>query len=301
LKILASRRFPGSAWDELSDVEYLTAVLPEGAGGRREDVEALAVVGEQIDDETLDLFPNLRIVANYGAGYDSIDVGACAARGIVVTNTPGVLTAATADLAFALLLAVRRRIVAGDRAVREGLWRGGWADPDFLGRDVSGSTLGIVGFGRIGHAVASRAAAFGMRVLHHSRRRGGEDWRELDQLLAEADVVSLHVPLTSETRGSIHGSRLALLRDGACLINTARGEIVDEDALVRELVSGRIEAGLDVFAHEPEVPRELVELPNVVLTPHVGSATAETREAMTRVLVDNLLAVERGRRPPNPV
>jgi glyoxylate reductase len=301
LKILASRRFPGPAWDGLSGVEYLGAPLPDGAGGRREDVNALAVVGERIDDETLDLFPNLKIVANYGVGYDTVDVEACAARGVVVTNTPGVLTAATAELAFALLLAVRRRIVAGDRAVREGRWRGGWADPDFLGRDVSGSTLGIVGLGRIGRAVADLAAAFGMRVIHHSRRSDGEDWRNLDQLLAEADAVSLHVPLTPETRGMLDAERLALLRDGACLVNTARGQIVDEDALVRELVSGRIEAGLDVFAHEPDVPRELVGLPNVVLTPHIGSATAETREAMTRVLVDNLLAVERGREPPNPV
>jgi phosphoglycerate dehydrogenase-like enzyme len=140
-----------------------------------------------------------------------------------------------------------------------------------------------------------------MRVLYNSRRPGGEGWRELDQLLAEADAVSVHVPLTPETRGLLDAARLALLRDGACLVNTARGQIVDEDALVRELASGRIEAGLDVFAYEPEVPRELLGLPNVVLTPHVGSATAETREAMTRVLVDNLLAVERGERPPNPV
>jgi glyoxylate reductase len=301
LKILASRRFPGSAWAELTDVDYLPEPLPEGAGGRRDDVEALAIVGERIDDETLDLFPNLKIVANYGAGYDSIDVDACAARGVVVTNTPGVLTAATADLTFALLLAVRRRIVAGDRAVRDGSWSGGWADPDFLGREVSGSTLGIIGLGRIGRAVAQRAEAFEMRVLHHSRTRGEEGWRDLDDLLAEADVVSLHVPLTSETRGLLDDGRLALLRDGACLVNTARGKIIDEPALVRELVSGRIEAGLDVFAHEPEVPRELLGLPNVVLTPHVGSATEETREAMTRVLVDNLLAVGRGDEPPNPV
>jgi glyoxylate reductase len=196
---------------------------------------------------------------------------------------------------------VRRRVVAGDRAIREGRWAGGWADPDFLGRDVSGSTLGIVGFGRIGRAVAERAEAFGMRVLHNSRTRREEGWRELDELLAEADAVSLHVPLTPETHGLLDARRLSLLRDGACLVNTARGQIVDEAALVRELVSGRIDAGLDVFVHEPEVPRELLGLSNVVLTPHVGSATAETREAMTRVLVDNLLAVERGERPPNPV
>jgi glyoxylate reductase len=301
LKILASRRFPGPAWDELSDVEYLEAPLPDGAGGNREDVEALAVVGERIDDETLDLFPNLKLVANYGVGYDSVDVEACAARRVVVTNTPGVLTAATADLTLALLLAVRRRIVVVDGAVRQGRWSGGWADPDFLGRDVSGSALGIVGFGRIGRAVAHRAEAFGMRVLRHSRHRDGEGWHQLDELLAEADVVSLHVPLTPETHGMLDAERLALLQDGACLINTARGQIVDEEALVRELVSGRIEAGLDVFAHEPEVPGDLLHLPNVVLTPHIGSATAETREAMTRVLVDNLVAVEHGERPPNAV
>jgi len=299
LKILASRRFPGPAWAELADVEYLAEPLPEGAGGSREDVEALAIVGEGIDDQTLDLFPSLEIVANYGVGYDSIDVDACAARGVVVTNTPGVLTSATADLTFALLLAVRRRVVAGDRAVRDGSWSGGWADPDFLGRDVTGSTLGIVGFGRIGQAVARRAEAFEMRVFHHSRARREEGWVELHELLGVADIVSLHLPLTSETRGLLDEAHLALLRDGACLVNTARGQIVDEPALVRELVSGRIEAGLDVFAHEPEVPRELLGLPNVVLTPHVGSATEETREAMTRVLVDNLLAVERGEEPPN--
>jgi len=301
LKILASRRFPGPAWDELEDVEYLPAALPGGAGGRREDVEALAVVGERLDDETLDLFPNLRIVGNYGVGYDLVDVRALAGRDVLLTNTPGVLTAATADLAFALLLAVRRRVVAGDRAVREGRWRGGWADPDFLGRDVSGSTLGIVGLGRIGRAVSNRAQAFDMKVLHNSRARDAEGWRELDELLAEADAVSLHVPLTDETRGLLDSRRLALLRDGACFVNTARGQIVDEDALVRELVSGRIEAGLDVFAHEPAVPRELLGLPNVVLTPHIGSATTETRDAMTRVLVDNLLAAARGETPPNVV
>jgi glyoxylate reductase len=299
LKILASRRFPGPAWDELHDVEYLSGALPGGAGGRRADVQALAVVAERVDAGTLELFPSLRIVANYGVGYDAIDVDALAARGVQVTNTPGVLTAATADLAFALLLAVRRRVVAGDRGVRTGRWHGGWADPDFLGRDVSGSTLGIVGLGRIGAAVAHRAEAFEMRVLHHSRRRDREGWRELDDLLVEADVISLHVPLTEETHGLLDTRRLELLRDGASLINTARGAIVDENALVRELVSGRIEAGLDVFAHEPAVPPELFGLQNVVLTPHVGSATAETREAMTRVLVDNLLAAARGETPPN--
>jgi glyoxylate reductase len=299
LKILASRRFPGPTWDELDDVDYLDRPLVAAAG--RADVEALVVVGEQVDDAVLSRFPAVRLVANYGVGYDTIDVGAAMRRGVAVTNTPGVLTSATAELAFALILAVRRRLVVGDRAIRAGRWSGGWADPDFLGHDVSGATLGIVGLGRIGEAVASRAEAFEMEVVHHTRRRDRPGWLELDELLGRADVVSLHVPLAPETRGLLDANRLALLRDGACLINTARGQLVDEQALVRELVSGRIDAGLDVFAHEPNVPEELLDLPNVVLTPHIGSATTETREAMTGVLVDNIRAVEAGLAPPNAV
>jgi glyoxylate reductase len=299
LKILASRRFPGPAWDELDDVEYLTTALPDGIDGTRDDVEALAVVSETIDDRTLGRLPGLQLIANYGVGYDTIDVDAAAGRGVAVTNTPGVLTAATADLTFALILAVRRRVVTADRAVREARWSSAWADPDFLGREVSGATLGIVGLGRIGAAVARRAEAFDMNVIHHSRRKSGERWRGLDDLLRTADVITLHLPLTPETEGLLDRRRLGLLHDGACLVNTARGPIVEEPALVDELVSGRIEAGLDVFAHEPRVPPELLDLPNVVLTPHIGSATIETRERMTRVLVDNLLAVARGEEPPN--
>jgi glyoxylate reductase len=294
--ILASRRFPGPAWAELNGVEYADSLMEAAPRG---DVTALAVVAERIDDSVLDRFPNARIVANYGVGYDAVDVAACARRGVVVTNTPGVLDAATADLTFALIFAVRRRIVVGDRAVRDGRWTGGWADPDFLGREVSGATLGIVGLGRIGSAVARRAAGFEMKVVHNARHGDRHGWLELDELLGTADIVSIHVPLTADTRGLIDERRLALLRDGACVVNTARGQVVDEPALVRELVSGRIEAALDVFAHEPNVPQELIALPNVVLTPHVGSATTETREAMTRVLVDNLLAFERGDEPPN--
>jgi glyoxylate reductase len=299
MKILASRRFPGPAWDELEDVEY-----DESLDGERPDVEALAVVGEEIDDRTLDLFPRLRLVANYGVGYDSIDVAACAARGVAVSNTPGVLDAATADLTMALILASRRRVVEGDAFVRAGQWGSEWVATSLLGQEVSGATLGIVGFGRIGSAVAQRARGFDMRILYRQRNpvdTGDAEYRELDDLFRESDIVTLHVPLTAETEGLVDAGRLALLRDGACLVNTARGPIVDEPALVLELVSGRIRAGLDVFAHEPRVPPELLGLANVVLTPHVGSATEETREAMTRVLVDNLLAAERGDPLPNPV
>jgi glyoxylate reductase len=266
----------------------------------RDDVEGLIVANEPVP---LELLPALRVVGNFGVGYDRVDVAACAGRGVVVTNTPGVLDAATADLAFALILAARRQVVAGDRIVRSGGWSGSWSE-GALAQEVSGSTLGIVGLGRIGSAVARRARGFDMRVLYTRRLRADSDlgeWRALDDLLAESDVVSLHVPLTPETDGLLDARRLSLLRDGATLVNTARGEIVDEPALVRELVSGRIGAGLDVFVHEPDVPAELLELPNVVLTPHLGSATRQTREAMTRLVVDNVLAVGRGDPPLTPV
>jgi glyoxylate reductase len=255
-----------------------------------------------VDDRTLELLPNLRVVANYGAGYDLVDVEACRRRGVAVTNTPGVTSAATADLTFGLILAVRRRIAAGDSFIRSGRWGSGWADEPLKGEEVAGSTLGIVGLGRIGRAVAQRARGFEMRVLY-TRSRADSDpaYRPLADLLAESDVVSLHLPLTDETEGLIDVQRLALMRNGTCLINTARGQIVDEPALVSELVSGRLQAGLDVFAHEPNVPQELFGLRNVVMTPHLGTATQATREAMTRVLVDNLLAAEAGRPLPNEV
>lgn len=305
MRVLSSRRFPGPAWDELGDVVYFDWPLGEATPG----VEALAVVARPVDPALLDLLPDLRLVANYGAGYELVDVEACRARGVVVTNTPGAVDAPTADLAFALLLAVRRRIVEGDRFVRAGRWESGWAEEELTGEDVSGATLGIVGLGGVGRAVARRARAFDMRVLYAKRRRLsadderalGVEHRRLDELLAEADVVTLHVPHTLETEGLIDARRLALMRDGACLVNTARGAVVDEAALVRELVSGRIRAGLDVFVHEPRVPEELFELPNVVLVPHLGTALTNAREAMTRVLVDNLLAFERGETPPNVV
>jgi glyoxylate reductase len=296
VRVLATKRLPGEAWDELGDVEVGPLV------GRRDDVEALIATGDRVDDAVLDLLPSLRLVANYGVGYDLVDVVACRARGVAVTNTPGVLDAATADLAFSLVLATRRRVVEGDRLVRAGRWASPWAEGPFIGRDLAGSTLGIVGMGRIGGAVARRAAAFEMRVLHHRRTKTDDPgYRELDDLLRESDVVSLHLPLMAETAGIITRERLALLRDGATLVNTARGAIVDEDALVDELVSGRISAGLDVFAHEPHVPEPLLDLPNVVLAPHIGSATVETRAAMTRLVVDNVLALERGEPLKTPV
>ena len=297
MKVIATRRYPGPAFDELDDIDVLPLA---DLGGQRPDVEGLLVANEPVP---LDLLPGLRIVANFGVGYDRIDIAACAAHEVVVTNTPGVLDEATADLAFALILATRRQVVEGDRLVRSGGWAGSWSEGG-LAEELTGSTLGILGFGRIGSAVARRARGFDLRVLYTQRRRIDSElgeFRELDALFAESDIVTIHAPLTAETLGLVDARRLALLRNGACLVNTARAEIVEEQALVRELESGRIRAGLDVFAHEPEVPRELLELPNVVLTPHLGSATRQTREAMTRVAVDNLLAVAGGEAPPTPV
>jgi glyoxylate reductase len=278
VKIAATRPLPGPAWDELEDVVI----------GERPDAAILIVMNEPVP---FDAFPELKLVANFSVGYDNIDVEECRRRGIAVSNTPGVLDAATADLAFGLILAARRRIAEGDRAIRAGGWRlGGPA------REVTGATLAVIGMGRIGSAVARRAAGFDMRVVGVRSREG-----DLDDALREADVVSLHVPLSDLTRGLVSRGRLALLRDGATLVNTARGAVVDEEALVEELASGRINAGLDVFVHEPHVPERLRDLPNVVLTPHIASATVETRAAMTRVVVDNVLAFERGEPLLNPV
>jgi glyoxylate reductase len=297
VKVLATRRYPGPAFDALVDVEISSLA---GLEAPRGDIEGLVVSNEPVP---LELLPGLRIVANFGVGYDRIGVGACAARGVVVTNTPGVLDDATADLAFALVLAVRRGLVEGDRLVRSGGWTASWSE-GAISEEVARSTLGIVGLGRIGSAVARRARGFDMRVLYTQRHRIDTElaeYRELDALLGESDIVTLHVPLKAETDRLIDARRLGLMRDGSCLVNTARGEVVDEDALVAELVSGRLRAGLDVFTDEPRVPPELFDLPNVVLTPHLGSATRRAREAMTRLVVDNLLAVERGDPPLTPV
>jgi glyoxylate reductase len=294
VKIVATQTLPGPAWQELRETEVLAAWPPQVA---LPGVEVLIAVVIRIGAEELNLLPDLHLVANYGVGYDGVDIAACRERGIAVTNTPGVLDAAVADLTIALILACRRHLVESDRFVREERWRRSWARPELLGHDLAGSTLGLVGMGRIGSEVARRAEAFGMQIAFNRR----SDGLPLDQLLRTADVVSLHVPLTPETNDLISRERLTLLSDGATLINTARGAIVDEEALVGELVSGRISAGLDVFTNEPRVPERLLGLPNVVLTPHVASATVETRAAMTRVLVDNVLAFTRGEPLPNEV
>jgi glyoxylate reductase len=266
----------------------------------------IAMLSDRIDAGVLDAAPTLRVVANYAVGYNNIDLPAARARGVVVTNTPGVLTDATADLTWALILGVTRRLGEGERLARGGRWTG-WVPTQLLGTDINGAVLGIIGMGRIGRAVASRARGFGMRVIFASRRQPGDvdaGWRavSLHELLAEADVVSLHVPLTDQTRRLIGAAELAMMKPTAYLINTARGPVVDEAALAEALRAGRIAgAGLDVYEDEPRIHPGLLACERALLLPHLGSATTQTRERMAMMAIDNLLAVLEGRRPANPV
>jgi len=264
---------------------------------------------DRVDADVLDRAPRLKVVAVYAVGYDNVDVAAATRRGIVVTNTPDVLTETTADLTWALILAVTRRIPEADRLVREGRWEG-WAPTQLLGADVSGKTLGVIGMGRIGRAVARRAAGFGMAVLYHTRHplRHEEEVvlhaksLPLPQVLQAADIVTIHTPLIDSTRGLIGKAELAVMRRSAYLINTARGAVVDEAALAEALEQGRLAgAGLDVYQHEPHVHPRLRALPNTVLLPHIGSATTETRVKMGLIVADNITAVLEGREAPHRV
>jgi glyoxylate reductase len=245
----------------------------------------------------------LRVVANVAVGYDNVDVATAADLGIAVCNTPGVLDETTADLAFLLLLAAARRTSDAEADLRQGRWTG-FHITDFLGVDVHGATLGIVGYGRIGQAVARRATGFGMEVLHHSRHDTGiTGWvADLDDLLPRADFVSLHVPLRDETRGLIDARRLESMKPSAVLVNTARGPVVDEEALAVALERGTIfAAGIDVYEREPEVHPRLLAAPHAVLLPHIGSATEATRRRMAQLASEGAVAVLLGDRPPNVV
>lgn len=274
---------------------------------RVKDKEGLVcLLTEKIGVDVLRAAPKLRIVANVAVGYDNVDLPACTKRGVVVTNTPGVLDETTADFAFALLLAVARRVVEGDQYVRAGNWQG-WDFDQFCGTDVWGKTLGIVGFGRIGRAMARRGNGFGMKVIYHSRNRVDEaaekehraEYRDMNALLAESDFVSLHVPLTGDTRQLFDAPKFFRMKPTAFLINTSRGPVVDEAAMVHALESKKIAgAGLDVFEQEPFVHSGL-KRPNVVLAPHLGSASTETRAKMALVAAQNAVALFQGQRPPN--
>lgn len=276
--------------------------------GLREAQAAICTLTEGIDGDVLKAAPHLRVIANYAVGYNNIAVDDAKARGIVVTNTPDVLTETTADLTWALLLATARRMLEGDSLARSGAWTG-WEPTQLLGTDVYGKTLGIIGMGRIGRAVARRAMGFDMSVLYHNRTRLdlstlNDQWRQMSmqEVLAGSDFVSLHVPLTVETHHLISDAELRLMRPTAYLINTARGAVVDEAALVAAVQEGRLAgAGLDVYEQEPALHPGLRALPQVVTLPHLGSATLHTRIQMGMICVQNILAVLEGRPAPNRV
>jgi len=269
---------------------------------------AIVTLGDLIDAETIRAATRLKILANYAVGYNNIDLAAARQRGLIITNTPDVLTDATADLTWALLLATARRIVEGDALVRSGRWTG-WSPTQLLGAEVSGKTLGIIGMGRIGQAVAHRAVGFRMPVRYHTRQLMAtvtlpREWehRSLQDILGEADVVTIHVPLTPATHHLIGARELAWMRPTGLLINTARGPIVDEGALVDALKTGIIAgAGLDVYEQEPAIHSALTQLKQVVLLPHLGSATVHARVQMGLVCLENIRAVFDGRQAPNHV
>ncbi len=274
-----------------------------------ENVDALlCLINDTVDKEVIGRAKRARIIANYGVGYNNIDVTEATKRGIIVTNTPGVLTDATADLAWGLLLAAARRIVESDKFTRAGKYES-WSPTLLLGCSVAGKTLGIIGAGRIGRAVAKRSIGFDMKVLYHNRKRDPDLERELkarwvdkETLLKESDFISLHVPLTDETRHMIGHREFEVMKDTAVLVNTSRGPVVDEKALVEALRKKLIwAAGLDVYEREPEIEEGLKELDNVVLASHIGSATIEARTSMAMMAAQNIVSVLKGGKPITPV
>lgn len=272
-------------------------------------VDALAsLLSDKIDAEVFDVAQNLKIIAQFAVGYDNIDIKEATKRGIYVTNTPGVLTETTADFAWVLLMAVARRVVEADKYIRSGKWKVGWHPTMILGRDVYGATLGIVGLGRIGAAVAKRATGFDMRTLYYSATRKpnlektlGLEFADLDTLLQKSDFVSIHVPLMEKTYHLIDERKLKLMKETACLINNSRGPVVDEKALYKALTEGWIAgAALDVFEHEPtSIDNPLLKLDNVVVAPHISSSSHETRSRMAEMVAENLIAFFEGKIPPN--
>ncbi len=317
-KLFVTRTLPGDALDRLKnyyDVEVWQEysappyeVLLEKA---RKSNALATLLTDKIDCNLIKSSPNLRIIAQYAVGYDNIDISCATEHGVYVTNTPGVLTDATADLTWALILAITRRIVEADKFVRSGEWyktKTGWHPTMLLGFQVSGATIGIIGMGRIGQAVARRAKGFGMKILYYDVRRLPKELEEeleakyvdLDTLLKEADVVTIHTPLTPETENLINEDRLRLMKRSAYLINTARGRIVDIDALYKALKEGWIAgAALDVFPQEPFPPEHpILKLDNIVVAPHIGSATWQTRTKMADLVAENLIAFYEGKVPP---
>jgi glyoxylate reductase len=313
-KVLVTREIPDAGLRLLEDFEV--TVLSESPPERGELLEAargavgiLPTVTEKVDAEVMDAAGDgLKVIANMAVGYDNIDVEAATERGVVVTNTPEVLNETTADTAFMLLLAAARRLGEAERLLRSGGWDA-WGPKQLTGPDVWGKRLGVVGFGRIGQALARRTRGFDMDLVYHDQYRNegaerelGARYLELDELLRTSDFVSIHTPLTPETTHLIGADELERMKPEAVLVNTSRGPVVDESALADALVEGRIfAAGLDVYEEEPEVHPKLLELENVVLAPHIGSASIETRDKMAALAAENLAAVLRGEEPKTPV
>lgn len=306
-RVLLTRRVPSSVLSRLTESAELDlyegggAIPPDELKRRLADKEGLiAVLTDRIDGEVMDAGPALKIVANIAVGYDNIDVAAARARGIIVSNTPDVLTEAVAEFTWALILGVARRVAEGDRLIRADGWKT-WGLDFMLGTELRGKQLGIIGGGRIGRAVAAKAPAFGMTAVFASRRKIAGSL-SLDELLVTSDVVSIHTPLSSETRHMIDRRALARMKRSALLVNTARGPVIDEDALVWALTERLIAgAALDVYKSEPDVSYALRQFENVLLTPHLGSATRETRTAMAELAVRNVVAVLGGQDALTPV
>lgn len=315
-KILITYKIPSAGIELLRqkgyqlDINFKSAPLSKSELKQRiKDCDGLVcLLSDTIDREVIDAAPKLKIIANYAVGYNNIDVAYATRRGIFVTNTPDVLTPATADLTWALIMAVSKRVVEADAFVRAGKFKG-WEPELLLGHDVTGKTLGIIGAGRIGQAVGRRAKGFEMQILYHARTAKPEFETEtgaqkapLEELLMRSDFVSLHCPLTEETHHLLNKNRLKKMKPGAILINTARGPIVDEKALVQVLTEGHLAgAGLDVYEHEPKVSEALLNMKNVVLLPHIGSATTETRNEMSRMVARNVISVLEENKAVNPV
>ncbi len=312
-KVLATRPLFEAAREILNksfDVEYWTQperISREELLRRTQDKEALVcLLTERVDEELLAAAPKLKIAANVAVGFDNMDVPACTKRRVAATNTPGVLDETTADFAWTLLMAVARRVGEGEQLARSGQWKG-WDLDQLCGTDVWGKTLGILGFGRIGRGVARRAGGFLMKVIYHDAVRAPEalekelhaEYREFNRLLAESDFVSVHVPLLPETRRLLSTAQFSSMKPTAFVINTSRGPVVDEAALVQALEGGKIAgAALDVFENEPAIHPGL-KRPNVVLTPHIASASIETRTKMACMAAENVVALLSGKRPPN--
>ncbi len=313
-KVYVTRRIPQPALD-LLEAECCLEVNPhDRVLGREELLEAasdaeglLCLLTDQVDADLLDQMPRLKIVANCAVGFDNIDIPACTTRGVAVSNTPGVLTETTADMAWALLMTAARKVVEADRYVRDGKFKA-WAPMLFLGQEVNHRVLGVIGMGRIGRAVARRASGFNMGVVYHDasrltpeeERQLGVEYRDLKDLLQEADYISLHVPLNDQTRHLIGAQELKLMKKSAYLVNTSRGPVIDEKALVRALTNNDLAgAALDVYENEPELAPGLVELDNVTLAPHIASATVQTRTKMAVMAAENLLAGLKGEKIPN--